>query len=357
MLQDRRPSHRPVAIPPNDNPESHAPGWTQRVGGLVELPALLRELGGDPAEVLASAGLDAHALDHADNRIPFVAAARLLHHGAAATQCPHFGLLAGRRWSLSHFGALGQLMLNAPTVGDALRSLAVFQRLHSDVGAAFLIEHAGTASLGYAIYRDSVPYQPLVYDVAIAFAYNVLRELCGLRWSASEVTLSRDDPPDPTPYRAHFRAPVRFHAEYSAVRFPTRWLEQTIAGADPHRYQALSQALTADDRSELVGRLRRALRLLLIEGRSSGDDVAQALSLHRRTLNRRLKAQGTTFQKVLDEVRFEVARQLLEQTQAPIADVASALCYADVAAFAHAFRRWAGTSPAKWRESRATPAG
>ena len=335
----------------NDQPPSDASTWTQRVGGLVELPGLLRDLGGDAARVLADAGLDIHALDHADGRIPFRSVARLLRLGAEATQCPHFGLLAGQRWSLRHLGAIGQLMLDCPTVGEALRQLTVFQHLHSEAGAAFLVEHAGTAALGFAIYRENVPQQALVYDLAIAFAHTIVHELCGPRWTASEVTLSRDEPPDPAPYRAHFRAPLRFHAEASAVRFPARWLRHTIPGADPERYRALSETLAAKDSGELVSQLRRALRVLLISGRSSGDDIAQALSLHRRTLNRRLQVQGITFQKVLDEVRLQVARQLLEETRAPIGDVAAALCYADAAAFTHAFRRWTGTTPAKWRES------
>jgi hypothetical protein len=83
--------------------------WTQRVGGLVEIPGLLRDLGADAAEVLARAGLAAGALDHADTRIPFAAAETLLGECAAATGCAHFGLLAGQRWHLSHFGTLGQL--------------------------------------------------------------------------------------------------------------------------------------------------------------------------------------------------------------------------------------------------------
>ncbi len=91
--------------------------------------------------------------------------------------------------------------------------------------------------------------------------------------------------------------------------------------------------------------------MLLLAGKSSGDDLAQMLSLHRRTLSRRLRAQGTTFQKVLDEVRFEVACQLLEHTGAPIDQIATALCYADVSAFMHAFRRWSGTTPALWRKA------
>jgi AraC-like DNA-binding protein len=321
------------------------------VGGLAELPALLRELGADPDKVLAAAGLDARALEHVDGTVPFLAAAELLGSAAQHTSCLHFGLLAGQRWSLSHYGALGQLMLNSATVGEALRNMSVFQSLNSDVGAVFLLDHQGMTSVGYTIYRPSVPHPEHVYDLAMAFTCNVMRELCGPRWTAAEVVLARREPSDPTPYRRHFRAPVRFDHEYSAVRFPVRWCQQPIEGADAERCRELTERLSANGRVDLLAHLRRCLRLLLLYGKSSGDDLAQTLSLHRRTLNRRLRAQGTTFQKVLDEVRFEVARQLLEQTHVPISDIAATLCYADIAAFMHAFKRWTGTTPGKWRGS------
>ena len=94
--------------------------------------------------------------------------------------------------------------------------------------------------------------------------------------------------------------------------------------------------------------------MLLIKGQSSGNEVAQILSLQRRTLNRRLRAEGTTFQKLLDEVRLDVTRQLLLQSQTPIEEIATALCYADVSAFMHAFRRWTGTTPARFRQEQHT---
>lgn len=326
-------------------------GLVQRVGGFAELPGLLRELGADPAQVLASAGLGLHALDSAHATIPFLAAARLLDAGARATGHAHFGLLAGQRWSVAHFGGLGQLMLNSPTVGDALRSFCVFQRLNSDVGAAFLLDHRDTVSFGYAIYRENVPHPEHVYDAAMAVACNLLRELCGPRWVPTEVVFARHGPGDPTPYRQQFRAPARFDHEYSAVRFPARWCEQPIEGADPERWRELSERLAVNAPVDLISQLRRSLRLLLLYGKSSGDDLARTLSLHRRTLNRRLQAQGITFQRVLDEVRFDVARQLLEQTRVPISDISATLCYADVAAFMHAFKRWTGTTPGKLRDS------
>jgi AraC-like DNA-binding protein len=325
--------------------------WRQRVGGMVEIPGLLRQFGATPAEVLSQAGLPADALDNAENRIPFTAADRLLGACMAATGCAHFGLLVGSRWGLSYFGALGELMRHSGTVGEALGHMAVYQHLNSDAGAVFLHEHEGTVSFGYAIYRKDVRHPDQIYDVAMAIACNLVRELCGPRWSASEVVFSRHESADQTPYRRHFRAPLHFDQDRSAVRFPAHWQERTIPGADPERRRTLAAALEAAHSVSLVSHLHRALRLLLLAGKSSGDELAQTLSLHRRTLNRRLEAQGTTFRKVLDDVRFEVARHLLEHTRAPINEIAAALCYAEVSAFMHAFRRWTGTTPAQWRKT------
>jgi AraC-like DNA-binding protein len=325
--------------------------WSQRVGGLVEIPGLLRQFGADPAPVLSKAGLPAGALDNVENRIPFAAADRLLGESVAATGCAHFGLLVGSRWGLSYFGALGQFMQHSRTVGEALGHLAVYQRLNSDGGAVFLHEHEGISTLGHAIYRKDVRHPDQIYDVTMAIACNLLRELCGPRWVASEVVLARAQPADQTPYRRHFRAPLRFDQDRSAVRFPAHWQEQAIPGADPARRGASAAALGAAGSASLVSHLHRALRLLLLSGKSSGDELAQTFSLHRRTLNRRLQAQGTTFRKVLDEVRLEVARHLLEHTRAPINEIAAALCYAEVSAFMHAFRRWTGTTPAQWRKT------
>ncbi len=95
----------------------------------------------------------------------------------------------------------------------------------------------------------------------------------------------------------------------------------------------------------------------MLENRHSGDDLAQMLMMHRRTLNRRLKAEGTTFQRVLDDVRFEVARDLLTNTNVHLDDVAATLGYAAVTPFMRTFRRWSGTTPGQWRRSMRAAAG
>jgi AraC-like DNA-binding protein len=322
---------------------------TQRAGGLVEMPALLRSLGVDPRPVLAVAGLDEAALTDIETRVPADAFDRLLEAGVAATRCAHFGLLLGQRWSLSHFGALGELLRHSLTVGEALRTFVVLQHLNSDVGAAFLLETPDTAALGYAVYRGRLRQAVQIYDGAMAIACNLLRELCPGHWTPQEILLSRAEPAEAAPYRQVYRARIRFDQTYSAVRFSSRWLAQPLPGADAARHHSLMAELGAADSRTLIPRLHRALRLLLLEGDCSGDALAQILAMHRRTLNRRLREQGTTFRQLLDEVRLEVARQLLGQTRTPVEEIATALCYADISAFMHAFRRWTGTTPVQFR--------
>jgi AraC-like DNA-binding protein len=113
---------------------------------------------------------------------------------------------------------------------------------------------------------------------------------------------------------------------------------------------ASDPAHRADEKRKGVAReLQQVLRSRVIGGLCSVDDLAAALAIHRRTLNRCLRREGTTFREVLDRVRFEAARTLLRDGRRDIEDVARALGYAEPSAFTRAFRRWAGVPPSRWR--------
>jgi AraC-like DNA-binding protein len=85
----------------------------------------------------------------------------------------------------------------------------------------------------------------------------------------------------------------------------------------------------------------------------SGDigEVARALHMSPRTLQRRLELEGTTFSEVLDRARLSAARALLSERELPLAEVASRLGFSDVATFSRAFKRWTGMPPGQWRLS------
>ena len=325
--------------------------WMQRVGGFAGLPMLIRQLGVDPAAALREAGLALDALDRPDRRVPYAALARLLRVAAEKTECAHFGLLAGRMWRTGDLGVLGEIVRNSATVADALEALTVYQHLNSGGGLVFLFERGGMVDLGYAIYHPEVSDTNHLCDAVLAAGLNYLRELCGNGFAPTEVLVPHANSADPTPYRHLFKVQPRFSSELCALRFSASWMQRAIDGADAERRRVALAAAESGPPQEFMQQIYRALRLLLLEGRNSGDEVAQMLSMHRRTLNRRLKAHGTTFQNVLDDVRFSIARQHLATSSLALDDVAEALGYAGVSPFMRTFQRWTGTTPGRWRRA------
>ena len=108
---------------------------------------------------------------------------------------------------------------------------------------------------------------------------------------------------------------------------------------------------SAQDISPLAEDLRRVLRSELLKGTCSANSIARLFSMHRRTMNRHLNAEGLAFRRVANQIRFEIACELLENTDMALSQVAAVLRYSELSAFTRAFRRWSGQSPSAWRSS------
>ena len=333
---------------PDDTYESPS----RLVGAFSAAPMVIRQLGFDPAPMIAAAGLAPEVFDDPSNRIPYEGALRLLNEAAEQTRCPHIGLLLGRMWRVPDLGLLGELVRHSPTVGAALQEFVVHHHLNSEGALAFVVDRGSAVDLGYAVYLPFAGSYSQLYDGALAALASFFRELCGDDWSPSAVFFSHSAPADVTPYREYFQAPLHFSSDVCALRFDAKWMDWPVAGADTQRLRLARKRALAIGDATLVERVHRTLRTLLLHGRSSGADVAQSLAIHRRTLQRRLRAEGTTFQHVLDRVRFAVTKDLLEDSTATVIDISAALGYADDVSFIRAFRRWTGTTPGAWRESR-----
>ena len=329
---------------------------TVHVGPLLPVPALLNELGVDADALLASVGVEPLLLSDPDNLTTFATAGRLLRECVARTACDHFGLLVGQRGGPASLGLIGQLLVHSADVGAALRGLVSHFGIRDRGAVPTLTVEGRTVALGYVVYERGVPSVDQIADVAIAIGCNVLRSLCGPAWVPGEVLLAHRRPADANPYRRFFRAPVRFDAGHNALVFPTRWLAQPLSGTDPSLHRVLQEEiryLDAIHGMSLAAKLRRTLRAAVTGGSCSAVEVAKLYDLSRRTLSRRLRAEGATFEGLLDAVRHEVACQLLGHTDMRVREVADALGYADAAAFTRAFGRWSGTTPARWRAANA----
>jgi AraC-like DNA-binding protein len=324
----------------------------QKLGAFRSVPALLANFGVDPSNVLREFGLDEQMMQspHAVARAASVN--RLLIACAELTGCPHFGLLVGQANNLDALGPVGPLARSARDVGGALRGIVTTFKFHNGAAMVWLDVRPEFAALHYCIYEPRYEPSTQLYAGTSAAIRNILSELCGPGWSPLAVHLPFRRPLDIWPYRSCLRAPLVFDADTVAIRFEPRWLEQPLRTADPQVHAQLEQhfrTLDALGDADFPSIVRRLIRRQLLVSKCHADDIATALAIHRRTFDRRLEAEDTTFQELHDAVRHDLARQLLRETSLSVRQIAGHLLYNSVANFSTAFRRWSGITPRDYR--------
>jgi len=323
-----------------------------RIGSVIEVPEVLGSLGADPVEVLAEVGIDIELFNDPNNRIPFQARTRMMAHCADRTGCPHFGFLVGQKTGLPSFGLVGLLAKYSPNVELALDSLIRYFHLHVRGAKTTLSVESDLAVLEYQIYQAGTVGNDQVGAAAVAAAFNIIRDLCGRDWKPVEVRFAHRKPDDLVPFRQFFGVSPRFNTGQYAVVFSASWLDQDLPYTSPELLHLLQKEINKlEERQEdnFREQVCSLLRTTLVTGHCSANQIAELFSIHRRTLNRRLNAYGTSFHKLVDEIRFEIARQLLEDSSLEITQIALVLGYSSSSVFTRSFRRWSSTTPTKWR--------
>ena len=330
-------------------------GTTSRLGPVAQLPQVIRDLGFAPSQVLADTGFDEAYFADPDMPIPYATGARLLAHCADETGCEHLALLLGEKAGPGALGLAGLLLMSADSVGSALTDLVRHFELHDRGGLPRLDQRGDTALIGFVVVEPAVAAPELLYDLAMTLACNIMRSLCGPTWNPTEVLLPRRRPADAKPWEKFFRAPVRFSAPECALAFPAIWLAHPVPVANPLLHQHLEkQAVEWRDHqpaSSFPGEIRRLIHGTMTQERCSADRISQLLGINVRTLNRRLRAEATTFKALRQEVLYETAQELLSTTALDLNQVASLLGYAEASSFIHAFSRWSGHTPQHWRRA------
>jgi AraC-like DNA-binding protein len=189
----------------------------------------------------------------------------------------------------------------------------------------------------------------------IAFAQMVSGSRAfGVEPFALEVRLTHGDPGYRSEYERVLGAPVAFEAGENAMRLEQRFLHHPIAVQPRYVFgilcghaEALLRQLEAEDTTR--GRVERLLMPILHSGDIGIERIATAMALSRQTLYRRLKAEGVTFEQLLDELRRRLALEYLRGSRVSINETAYLVGFSDPAAFSRAFKRWTGMSPSAAR--------
>jgi AraC-like DNA-binding protein len=322
------------------------------VGAFSHIPEVLRSLGADPADVCAAAGFDFSLFDDPGNLVSYRAASHLFRVCQERTGCQHFGILQGQRSGLDSIGFVGLLVKYSSDVRTALRTLVRYMHLHIQGAVTTLEEDEKVAVLSYEIYALGAEATDQIADAALGTMFNVMLGLCGPHWKPIEVRFEHRRPSDLAAFHRLFQAPLRFGMENNALVFAASWLNRPLSFVEPELSRLLrdkTEELEAQYRVEFPEVVRGILRSALLTDHGAAEQVASLLSMHSRTLHRHLTTSGTNFRALVDECRYEIARQMLKDTDADVGRIAHMLDYADTSAFARAFRRWSGTTPSRWR--------
>ncbi|MFO1086141.1 MAG: AraC family transcriptional regulator [Reyranellaceae bacterium] len=302
--------------------------------------------------LLDAAGLPRTLFDDPENLVDLASAARLLEVAAERSDCPHLGLLCGRTFSPDTIGIVGRLAQNASDVGSALRGLILNLHLHGHAFVPTLSVISGTAEFGMRLSFDLQGNTVPAVDLGMAAAFAIVQSLCGPRWKPVEVLLAHQPLGSREPYDRIFGVRAQFGSDRNAIAFDAAWLARRVYGANAATRRVLERELAViaqRHRLPATTTARRALIACIARGNLSVAAVATVVGLHPRTLNRRLAREGTSVAALTKAVRFQIARDLLENTALPITEIAATLLYADIGAFTRAFRLWSRMSPSDWR--------
>jgi AraC-like DNA-binding protein len=323
---------------------------TVRAAALTGFSALARAYGLDPVALLRAAGLPADAEAEPDRRLSADAINRLFEETAARAGAEDFGLRLTELRGFSNLGPVTLLARDEPDIRSALAIFIAYLPLHNEALTIDLSEYDGLAILSCVVASEASRVQAT--DVTVAMLHRILRQLLGISWLAQGIYLERQRPVRIAQFERTFSGRVHFAQDFSGIVFAAADLDRPnlLAEAALRPYAAqLRATLPGLADLPLAERTRRLLRAMLAGRRCTAPLAAERLGLSRRTMERRLAAEGTTFHVLLDEVRGEVARGQLAGTRRGNAEIADLLGFASSAAFTAWFTARHGQPPQAWR--------
>lgn len=317
---------------------------------------LVAMYGIDARALLHEAGVDPTLLRDPNARI--ASSASDVAFAKAATLIPDaaFGLRAARCWHPSNLGALGYAWLASSTLRTGLERLQRYSRI---VGEKAHIKVTDTRE-GLRFVYDHRRSDPLLRAIGADFVMSLVLDMCRMNYGASlrpvEVRLSRARPGDTGPYRHFYGCPIHFQANEDSFLISHRVADEPLPTANRQLAGTLDGILAAQlaalDKNNLPARCKSNLLEQLTSGEASEEDMARQLHMSRRTLQRKLAESNTTYQKLVDDTRRDLALRYMEDPGKSITDVTFLLGFSGQSAFTRAFRRWTGMSPTRFREQK-----
>ncbi|HET9782869.1 MAG TPA: AraC family transcriptional regulator [Candidatus Dormibacteraeota bacterium] len=316
--------------------------------GLIEL-AVSR--GARRDALLEASGIRLAELTDQDNRILLARYIALMRAGKELSHDPALALHFGEINDLSDISVVGLIGNASANMLEALEQLNRYGRLVVEFAGPkdrFLLTRK-QGKLWLVDARDSPNEFPELTESTFARMVCTPRRFGIDNW-AEEIHVTHSAPSYRSEYDRVLGVPVTFDTEWNAIRANEAALSHPIAREPHYAFGILARhadTLLANLESSrsVRGEVERLLISMLHTGDVGIDAVANRMSVSRQTLFRKLKAEGTTFEHTLDDLRHMLAVEYLDGKKVSVNETAYLLGFSEPAAFSHAFKRWTGRSP------------
>ncbi len=316
----------------------------------------LRTRGLEAKPLLAEVGVDDLPLGDPDARLPLGCLDRLWDRAATHLGDDDLGLHVAETVDVNSFGLLSYLGTASANWGEGLQRVLRYFRLLSDGSRYELAVCDGVATITAT--QDTPVHAPVrqrvEFTVSALFCY-ARRAIAG-DWRVLDVFFEHARPADVAEHRRLYGQLPRFATPHSGFSFARELLDRPLLTGNPalaELLERLAARLFADlpRTTTVAGALRELVIRDGFERELTVAAAAHRLHLSPRTLQRRLREEGTSHQEVVDDARRVLAHRMLTQSRLGIAEVAFALGFSEPGALHRAFKRWTGMTPAEYRRT------
>jgi AraC-like DNA-binding protein len=325
-----------------------------RIGAAILQAA--EALGANPAELAANVGFDPREADDPEARMSSVIEDALWREGARLLNDDDFGLHVAELLRPGNFDVFDYVIRNAPNLYGAFERWARYNRIEHDVAVISLLDRGSQVRIEHTLVRGAVQHRHSAESTLAAQVVGA-EQLTGVCLKPVAVEFRHAAPVDLREHVRIFGVAPSFLCPVNAILWTREALDRPVLAADPALSRVLerqAQAILAalpDPARSYADRLRVWLVRNLEEDEPTLARAARELKLSERSLQRRLAAEGLTFDALLEEVRHTLALRYLEDPHISISALAFRLGYSDASAFHRAFRRWTGTTPTQLRKA------
>lgn len=342
----------------SDNMPEFPPHEASLYGAFIlPVAAALRLRGEDPVELMQAAGIDPARVANPEWRVCWDTWNVFMADCVTHTGDEAFGLVAAEQLRPQVLRSLGLAWLASDTVYDGLRRMIRFNKLIV-TGTVLSLEEEG--ELAHVHVNASSGFEtdvPAVVDYGLGMIIRMCRLTMGEYLAPISVDMRRPRPSDPGPWEYQFAAPVAFGQAGNRITWSLVDIAEPLVTGDPelarvndeHTQAYLDEFLSHSTSREVVERIIQHLP----DGPPSQRQIAGALHMSNRTLQRKLREEGVGYLDLLQDTRLQLARKYLRSPGRSVVETAYLLGFSEPSTFSRAFKRWTGQAPAEYRANAA----